>query len=274
MYVWYEIHGVYGGEIVGIVYWMNLRPLSLSSHNRLSLYCWKSSPTIWHWNCWPQYHSEVRDWVEYCSNSLVNNLTVTWSKMDGYSVGHSCRSGGLGGWKETLMTNLHYCGIYTYECTVLYISHINSWILQMTLSFSEAAQLKTAILLGLTCPSITADLSQVNIDRKRYRPETVASGSGLYSIQDRGKLASKSKFFFLNSFTMSAYNYVNLQQYRLWFLPLSMKLYVFHRLSCELNSYKIPYLHWSLPSTPLFPPSSYPVYSIIFCAILCQYFSI
>ena len=65
----------------------------------------------------------------------------------------------------------------------------------MTLSFSEAAQLKTAILQGLTCPSITADLSQVNIDRKRYRPETVASGSGLYSTQDRGKLASKSIIF-------------------------------------------------------------------------------
>lgn len=91
MYVWHEIHGVYGGEIVGMVYWMNLRPLSLSSHNRLSFYCRKSSPTIWHWNCWSQYHSAKwgTEWSTVQIPWSTTSLSITYLQQDGWLP---CRS--------------------------------------------------------------------------------------------------------------------------------------------------------------------------------------
>ena len=68
------------------------------------------------------------------------------------------------------------------ECTECIVTHL--WGKNESLSLKQLSW-KTAMLLALTCPSRSPDLSQLNLTKKRYKPDGVAFISRSLAKQSR-----------------------------------------------------------------------------------------
>ena len=125
-------------------------------------------------------------------NSYRSAISSVHERIDGYTVG-----------QHPLVTRLMK-GVFNdrpplpkYTCTwnvQRVLSHMTSWGSNSSLSIKQLSW-KTAMLLALTRPSRSADLSQLNVCGKQYKPQGVAFAPGCLAKQSRqGKPITE--FFF------------------------------------------------------------------------------
>ena len=94
------------------------------------------------------------------------------------------------------MIDPHCLGIHVHGMYRQYCHNISSWGSNASLSLKQLSW-KTAMLLALTRPSRSADLSQLSLHGKRYKPEGVAftPQAAWLSNLDKGSQSSSNLFF-------------------------------------------------------------------------------